>query len=135
LNLNKRERATELNKSFVEQASNQQKPAYDAYYHLHNYLIYQASGESAKAKTSIEHALEAFEKTECYPTLTTCHRYLSELYEDLGYYTQALEQIKLANHFETKTKSGQVNLSELERLHSQFRKKILGKKPKTQCTN
>ena len=132
---NKLEQAAELNEHFMQQASSHKKAVCDAYYYLHNYLIHQASGNYAKARTHIEQALEAFNKTKCYPTLTTCHRYLSELYEDLGYYTQALEHIKLANHFETKTKSAQINLSELERLHSLFRKKILSKKPKTQNLN
>lgn len=122
--LNQLDKAFEKNRSFANQACSN-PTTQNAYYHLHNFLIYQASKNYLEAKHNLEQALEAFENTRCDRTLATCHHYLSELYEHLGYYNQALEHIKTANRYEAKVKATAINLSELERLHTQFRKKII----------
>lgn len=121
--LNQLDLAFETNEHFSKQACNNSIVQH-AYYALHNYLIFQASGNHFKAKLNLEEALKAFEQTECNRSIATCHHYFSELYENLGYYTQALEHIKSASRFEAKSKATSLNLSELERLHFQFRKKI-----------
>jgi len=125
--LNQLDEAFALNKGFSEQVC-QNKSVHNAYYSLHNYLIYQASGNTFKAKQKLDEALNAFEQTECKRSLATCHYYLSELFESLGYYNQALEHIKFANRFEAQIKTTQFNLSELERLEFQYRKKIINRK-------
>lgn len=129
LTLKQTEQAIEENNAFAEtsylNSTIQNSTIQNAYFYLHNFLIYQADGNHCKAKENIELALQAFEQTEYHRTLAMCHHYLSELYENLGYYTQALEQIKLANRFEAKSKASNLNLTELERLHSQFRKNIV----------
>lgn len=125
--LDQLDEAFNLNRAFSSQEGTNTLVRH-AYYALHNYLIYQASGNHFKAKLNLDEALKAFEQSECNRSIATCHHYLSELYESLGYYTQALEHIKFANRFEAKVKATQINLSELERLHFQYRKKILNRK-------
>ena len=141
LALNQVDKAFETNKHFTQQTfegtadKKAAKTVQTAYVDLHNYMIFQKAGNFFKAKQHLEQALQSFEQTACNRSVANCHHYLSELYENLGYYGQALEHIKLANQFEAKTQSSDINISELERLHTQFRKKVFTHKNNSATLN